>query len=278
MSAQWWRKHLNVHNCGKMNFVFDTLQPKWSGSGPLITRAVCIHSRLWKKQSKKTSMSTSKQLEGCWDCGLASGRETFQMYEFTCDSGAAGCYAAAISRDLVFPSGAFQRAWTTGTTKKGSVNTCHPELNNIRQITEGRVRNTRLINAFDDVRLTFMFYLEHLDSFASGFTANESHNTFHELHSQVWCYYGSGAECKTGSSQKNILNKHTLLLVKVNAQRIWLLQAALEPGKFFCVFLTICSHKCKMYTDGDDKLRQLYCPLLPEIQSDKVEKCNLEQS
>lgn len=93
------------------------------------------------------------------------------MYEFTCDSGAAGCYAAA--KGLVFPSGAFQSARTTGMTEKGSVNTCHPELNNIRQITEGRVRNTRLINAFDDVRLTFMFYLEHLDSFASGFVAIE---------------------------------------------------------------------------------------------------------
>lgn len=128
-----------------------------------------------------------------------------------------------------------------------------------------------MINAFDDVRLTFMFYLEHLDSFASGFTANESHSTFHELHSQVWCYYGSGTECKTGSSQKNILNKHTLLLVKVNAWRAWLSRAALEPGKYFCIFLTICSHQCKMYTDSDDNLRQLYCLLLPETQFDKVE-------
>lgn len=120
---------------------------------------------------------------------------------------------------MVFPSGAFQSARTTGMTENGSVNTCHPELNNIRQITKGRAKHPRLINAFDDVRLTFMFYLEHLDFFASGFTANESQNTFHELHSQVWCYYGSRTECKTGSSQKNILNKHTVLFLKVNAQR-----------------------------------------------------------
>lgn len=127
---------------------------------------------------KKKCMSSSKQLEGCWDCGLASGRETFQRCDFTCDSGAAGCYAAAISRDMVFPSGAFQSARTTGMTENGSVNTCHPELNNIRQITKGRAKHTRLINAFDDVRLTFMFYLEHLDFFASGFTANESQKHF----------------------------------------------------------------------------------------------------
>lgn len=164
-------------------------------------------------------MSSSKQLEVCWDCGLASGRETFQRCEFTCDSGAAGCYVAAFSRDMVFPSGAFRRAGTTGMTEKGNVNTCHPELNNIKQITEGRVRNTRSINVFDDVRLTFMFYLEHLDLFASGFTANKSQNTFHELHSQVWSYYQSRTECKTGSSQKHILNKHVLLLHKVNTQR-----------------------------------------------------------
>lgn len=98
-----------------------------------------------------------------------------------------------------------------------------PAIRNSTTLNEyeykGRVRNTRLINAFDDVRLTFMFYLEHLDLFASGFTANKSQNTFHELHSQVRCYYQSRTECKTGSSQKHILNKHVLLLHKVNKQR-----------------------------------------------------------
>lgn len=162
----------------------DTLQPLRFRAFNYIT--VCIHSRLWKK--KKHACLQADSLRGVKTAAWPAAEKHSRGVSSHVIVGTAGCYVAAFSRDMVFPSGVFQRARTTVTAKKGSVNTCHPELNNIRQITKGRVRNTRLINAFDDVRLTFMFYLEHLDLFASGFTANKSQNTFHELHSQVWYY------------------------------------------------------------------------------------------